>query len=48
MWLGAIQAGLHANAMAALTWAMVTEVPGQGVEGLPVLPAACHDICRHA
>jgi hypothetical protein len=40
MLLGSIQAGLRANAMAALTWAMVTEAPGQVTEGLHVLHAA--------
>ena len=35
-----MQAGLRANGMAALPWAMVTEVQEQVVEGLPVLPAA--------
>ena len=44
MLLGSMQAGLRANAMAALTWAMVTEVPGQVVEVLPVLHAAYYYI----
>jgi hypothetical protein len=48
MVLGAMQAGLRANAMAARTWAMVTDVPGQVVEVLPVLPAAYYYIYRHA
>jgi len=34
-----MQAGLRATVMAALPWAMVTEGPGQRVEGLSVLPA---------
>jgi hypothetical protein len=44
MSLGSMQAGLRANAMAALTWAMVTEVQGQGVEVLPVLHSAYYYI----
>ena len=48
MLLGSMQAGLRANAMAALTWAMVTEVPGQVVEVLPVLHAAYYYIYIHA
>ena len=43
-----MQASLRANAMAALTWAMVTAVPGQGVEVLPVLYAAYYYITIQA
>jgi hypothetical protein len=39
-----MQAGLRATVLAALPWAMVTGVPGQVVEGLPVLPAAYYYI----
>jgi len=45
--VGAMRAGLRATVMAALLWAMVTEVPGQVGEGLPVLPAAYHYIYMH-
>ena len=51
MLLGSMQAGPHANAVAALTWTMVTEVPGQVMEVLPVLarvPAAYYYIYIHA
>jgi hypothetical protein len=44
MLLGSMQAGLRANAMAALTWAMVTDVQEQGVEVLPVLHSAYYYI----
>jgi len=42
--LGARQAGLRATARAALPWAMVTEVAGQVVEALPVLPSVSYSI----
>ena len=42
--LGARQASLRATARAALPWAMVTEVAGQVVEALPVLPSVSYSI----
>jgi hypothetical protein len=47
MLLGSMQASLRANAMAALTWAMVTEVQGQVAEVLPVLHSAYYYIYIH-
>jgi len=57
MLLLSIEAGLRATAMASLTWAMVTDAPGQSAEAMPVANRASkgttggrttyHDATRH-
>ena len=45
LFLLSLKAGLRANAMASLTWAMVTDAPGQVAEVLHVPNGASNQWC---